>query len=171
MKIPRSAATLGRVVQAAIQSHRFQRSIQQISMTTKPTLDQIAIERTLGAKTLARRSRIVRSKNGAVEPPNSSRSSHSPQCACRPSRGLEGLFLVFDFDADSEALAANGSSAFEGHLREPGEEVLAQLGSVFEKLVPMAREIAEVGQSNGDGARVPAIRGIEAEATDSARAA
>ena len=57
------------------------------------------------------------------------------------------------------------------HLREPGEEVLAQLGSVFEKLVPMAREIAEVGQSNGDGARVPAIRGIEAEATDSARAA
>src|SRR5678816_552095 len=109
--MPRSAATLGRVVQAAIQSHRFQRSIQQISMTTKPTLDQIAIERTLGAKTLARASRIVRSKNGAVEPPN---SSHSPQCACRPSRGLEGLF------EDVESALRSGAGDIQGREKHEG---------------------------------------------------
>jgi hypothetical protein len=76
---------------------------------------------------------------------------------------LRGVGFVFDFDADGEAFAVDGGFAFEGHLREPGEEVLAELVGVFEKLIPVARQIAEVGQGSGDGARVPAIGGIEAE--------
>ena len=46
----RSAATLGQVVQEAIQSPRFRTSTQQSSMTTKPTLDRIATTRNSGAK-------------------------------------------------------------------------------------------------------------------------
>ena len=45
----RSAATLGQVVQAAIQSRKFRTSTQQSSKTTKPTPDRIAIEKNLGA--------------------------------------------------------------------------------------------------------------------------
>ena len=39
--------------------------------------------------------------------------------------------------------------------------MLAEFGGVFEKLIPVARQVAEIRQGNGDGARVPAIGGIE----------
>ena len=76
---------------------------------------------------------------------------------------LGGVVLIFDFNADGEAFAADGGFALKTHLREPGEKVLAELGSVFEKLILVARQIREVGQGGGHGARVPTIRGIEAE--------
>jgi hypothetical protein len=46
-----SAATLVQAVPEAIQSPRLRTSTQQISMTTKPTLDRIAITRNSGVKT------------------------------------------------------------------------------------------------------------------------
>ncbi len=52
---------------------------------------------------------------------------------------LRGIVFVFDFDAHGEAFAVDGGLAFETHLREPGAEVLAELGGVFEKLIPVAR--------------------------------
>jgi len=52
VKMTRSAATLGQAVQEASQSRRFRTSTLPISMTTKPTLDRIAIERTLEANRL-----------------------------------------------------------------------------------------------------------------------
>ena len=44
---------------------------------------------------------------------------------------LGGVGFVFDFDADGEASAVDGGLAFEAHLREPGEKVLAELSGVF----------------------------------------
>jgi hypothetical protein len=68
----RSAAipkTLGQVAQKAIQNPKFRTSTQQISMTTKPTLDRIAITRNSGVNRFAERGgaplRAARSKSAA----------------------------------------------------------------------------------------------------------
>jgi len=47
---------------------------------------------------------------------------------------LGRVVFVFDFDTDGEAFAADSGFTFETHLREPGEEVLAELGGVLRSL-------------------------------------
>src|SRR5689334_8483749 len=48
---------------------------------------------------------------------------------------LGGVVFVFNFDADGEALAADGGFALEAHLRQPGEKVLTEFGGILEKLI------------------------------------
>lgn len=73
---------------------------------------------------------------------------------------LGGVVHVFHFDANGEAFAADGGFPSGAHLREPCEEVLAEFGCVLDKLIAVARQIAEVGKGGSDRAWVPAVGGI-----------